>query len=46
MYAKFFRYMLKNGIFLPPSQFEACFISTAHSVEDIEKTIDVIRRWR
>jgi glutamate-1-semialdehyde 2,1-aminomutase len=31
--------MLKRGIYLPPSQFEAGFISTAHTVEDISKTI-------
>jgi len=43
-YAKFFNAMLKEGIYLPPSQFEACFLSTAHKQEDIDKTIDAIRR--
>jgi glutamate-1-semialdehyde 2,1-aminomutase len=38
-YAKFFRSMLKQGIYLAPSQFEVAFVSTAHSDEDIEKTI-------
>jgi len=31
--------MLKEGIYFPPSQFEATFLSAAHSDEDIEKTI-------
>jgi len=37
----FFHGMLEQGIYLAPSQFEAGFISTAHSAEDIEKTIAV-----
>ena len=32
--------MIKEGIWLAPSQFEAAFISNAHSDEDIEKTIE------
>jgi glutamate-1-semialdehyde 2,1-aminomutase len=31
--------MLDAGIYLPPSQFEAAFLSAAHTEEDIEKTI-------
>jgi glutamate-1-semialdehyde 2,1-aminomutase len=38
-FAKYFHAMLKRGIYLAPSQFEAGFISTAHTPEDIEKTI-------
>ena len=38
-YGKFFRCMLKEGIYLPPSQFETLFLSVAHSEEDIEKTL-------
>jgi len=38
-YALYFKNMLENGIYLAPSQFEACFVSAAHSDEDIEKTI-------
>jgi glutamate-1-semialdehyde 2,1-aminomutase len=38
-FAKFFRAMLDAGIYLPPSQFEAAFLGTAHSEEDISKTI-------
>lgn len=38
-FAKFFHAMLDEGVFLAPSQFEAGFISAAHSEEDINKTI-------
>ena len=38
-YGRFFHRMLEQGIYLAPSQFEAAFLSTAHSVQDIEKTI-------
>ncbi len=37
--ARFFRAMLENGIYLPPSQFEAAFLSVAHTDEDIQQTI-------
>ena len=39
-YAKYFSLALEAGIYLAPSQFEAAFISNAHSDEDIEKTIE------
>jgi glutamate-1-semialdehyde 2,1-aminomutase len=39
LYARFFREMLNRGIFLAPSQFEAAFVSAAHTTEDIERTI-------
>jgi glutamate-1-semialdehyde 2,1-aminomutase len=38
-YARFFREMLDRGIFLAPSQFEATFVSTAHTSQDIDRTI-------
>jgi glutamate-1-semialdehyde 2,1-aminomutase len=38
-YATFFHSLLAKGIYLAPSQFEAAFVSLAHSDEDIEKTI-------
>ncbi|MEE8472887.1 MAG: glutamate-1-semialdehyde 2,1-aminomutase [Dehalococcoidia bacterium] len=38
-YRSFFRGMLEGGVYLPPSQFEALFLSLAHSREDIEATI-------
>ena len=39
-YAKFFRLSLESGIYLAPSQFEAAFVSSAHTDEDINKTIE------
>jgi glutamate-1-semialdehyde 2,1-aminomutase len=39
MYAAFFREMLERGVFIAPSQFEALFVSAAHSDADIERTI-------
>lgn len=38
-FASYFHSMLKQGISIAPSQFEAGFISTAHSYQDIEKTL-------
>jgi len=35
----YFKNLLKQGVFIPPSQFETCFISTAHSEEDINATL-------
>jgi glutamate-1-semialdehyde 2,1-aminomutase len=42
-FASFFQAMLDRGIFLPPSQFEALFISAAHSEADIDRTIEAAR---
>jgi glutamate-1-semialdehyde 2,1-aminomutase len=39
LYAKYHQEMLSKGIYLPPAQFEAMFISLAHSKEDLDKTI-------
>lgn len=38
-YAKYFRYMLEEGILLPPAQYECMFLSTEHNEELIDKTI-------
>lgn len=35
----YFHELLKQGVFIPPSQFETCFLSTAHSEEDLEATV-------
>jgi glutamate-1-semialdehyde 2,1-aminomutase len=43
-FGRFFRKMLDAGIYLPASQFEAAFLSTAHSEEDISKTIDAAKQ--
>jgi glutamate-1-semialdehyde 2,1-aminomutase len=42
-YARFFREMLDRGVFLAPSQFEAAFVSAAHTPEDITRTIATAR---
>ena len=42
-FARFFRAMLEEGIYLPPSQFEAAFLSTAHTSADIAKTVRAAR---
>ena len=39
LYGKYFHEMLNKGIYLAPAQFEALFVSTAHSKEDLDKTI-------
>lgn len=44
MFQRFFNAMLENGIYFPPSQFEAAFLSTAHTEEVIEKTLKALRR--
>jgi glutamate-1-semialdehyde 2,1-aminomutase len=43
-FARFFQAMLDNGVYLPPSQFEAAFLSTAHSEQDIQQTIAVAKQ--
>ena len=45
-YARFFNYLLGNGIYAAPSQFEAMFVSYAHSDENIVKTAEIISRYR
>jgi glutamate-1-semialdehyde 2,1-aminomutase len=43
-FATFFHAMLDNGIYLPPSQFEACFLSIVHTTAEIEATITAAER--
>lgn len=42
-YARFFHGMLERGVYLAPSQFEAAFLSTAHSAEDVRLTVAAAR---
>jgi len=42
-FAQYYRGMIEEGIFLPPSQFEGLFLSTAHTDEDIDTTIQAVR---
>lgn len=44
-YADYFVYLLDRGIYVAPSQFEAMFLSDAHSKEDVECTIEVMREY-
>jgi len=43
-FAKYFHAMLEEGIYLAPSQFEAGFLSLAHTAGDIEKTVQAARK--
>jgi len=42
-FAEFHRRMLEQGIYLPPSQFEAAFLSAAHTQADIQRTVEAIQ---
>jgi glutamate-1-semialdehyde 2,1-aminomutase len=44
-YAALFRHLLERGIYVAPSQFEAMFVSLAHSEEEIDHTIEVVREF-
>lgn len=45
-YGKYYRYLLENGIYTAPSQFESMFVSAAHSKDDIEKTCRIIEQYK
>jgi glutamate-1-semialdehyde 2,1-aminomutase len=40
----YFQELLKQGVFIPPSQFETCFLSTAHDEDDLRFTVDAFDR--
>ncbi|MPW26279.1 glutamate-1-semialdehyde 2,1-aminomutase [Alkalibaculum sp. M08DMB] len=44
VYEKYFKLMLDCGILLPPAQFEGMFLSTAHTKEDVEKTLEANKK--
>lgn len=44
-YREYFKYMLNHGIYLAPAQFEAMFLSAAHTKADLENTLDVIQAY-
>jgi glutamate-1-semialdehyde 2,1-aminomutase len=44
-FAKFFHHMLERGVYLAPSQYEAGFVSAAHSEEDIRYTVEAAREF-
>jgi glutamate-1-semialdehyde 2,1-aminomutase len=39
-FARFFHHLLAEGVYWPPSQFEAAFVSTAHTIEDIDRVVE------
>lgn len=44
-FGRFFHFMLERGIYLPPSQFEAAFLSAAHTEQDIRSTVAAAREF-
>ncbi len=45
-YGRFFRGLLKRGVYFPPSAFEACFISAAHHQKELDKTLEALYHIR
>lgn len=45
LYGSYFRHMLESGIYLPPSQFEANFVSTTHTQKDFNKTLAAVKKF-
>lgn len=46
VFKRFFHHMLERGVYLPPSQFEAAFVSAAHDGEALQTTLRAIREFR
>jgi len=44
-FGRFFHFLLDHGVYFPPSQFEAGFLSAAHTDRDIAKTMSTIREF-
>ncbi|AEH53941.1 MULTISPECIES: glutamate-1-semialdehyde 2,1-aminomutase [Heyndrickxia] len=44
LFARYYRGMAENGIFLPPSQFEGIFLSAAHTDDDIDRTVEAAEK--
>lgn len=44
-FAEYFKYMLSGGVHLAPSQFEAMFLSAAHTPEDLELVLDLAEKY-
>ena len=42
MYSRFFDSLLKNGIFIPGSKLESCFVSFSHTDKDLERTKKIL----
>ena len=44
LFARFYQALLVNGVYLPPSQFEAWFVSTAHGIHEVATTLSAVER--
>lgn len=44
-FARYFHFCLENGIYFAPSQFEAGFLCTAHTDQDLERTLEIVGRF-
>ena len=44
-FARYFGWMLEKGIYVAPSQFEAMFVSAAHSAEMIDMSCDMVKEY-
>lgn len=44
-FTSFFWHMLKSGVYLAPSPYEAGFLSSAHTEEDVDRTVEAAREW-
>jgi glutamate-1-semialdehyde 2,1-aminomutase len=40
MFSAYFQELLRQGVFIPPSQFETCFVSTVHTEDDLKQTMN------
>jgi glutamate-1-semialdehyde 2,1-aminomutase len=45
MFGRFFHHLLERGVYFPPSQFEAAFVSAAHTEQDVGETIRAFREF-
>ncbi len=45
MFNRYFHYLKKHNILIPPSQYEACFISSEHNDKLVKETLEVIQRF-
>ena len=44
-FCRFFHHMARHGVYIPPSAFEASFLSAAHSTREFKKTLEVVRKF-
>jgi glutamate-1-semialdehyde 2,1-aminomutase len=44
-FGRFFRHMLSHGVYFSPSQFETCFVSMAHTEEQLNRVVEVASQF-